>query len=245
MELDGGEGQAVEDGGLGQEVFAALAWEAEDEVPAHGQAAPGGGADGRLGAGEVVAAVDEAEGAVVAALDAVLHSHIVLLGIVRQEVEHRAVHAIGARAHHQAHHPGVAQGLVVALAQHLHGGVGVAVGLEVGQVDRGRTVAAAVESDALVELRGDGGHPPQVGGAEGLVGAEGAAAGGYPAVAVGAGEAGVNGQLLHPRPETPAKIVTISVVSHLVFLIFGLQNYYFFPIQGEKMIFFLYFCILI
>ena len=174
--------------------------------------------------------VDEAQRAVETTLNAVFHRHIILLGIVGQEVQHTVVHTVGTCAYHQAHHLGMTQGLVVAATQHIDGGIGVAVGLKISQIYRCRTIAVTVESNALVELATDSVHPSQIRRAESLVGTKGATAGSL----IGTGESGVYRQFLYACPETLTKIVTISIVSHLGFRYFDCKITIFFQYLERK-----------
>ena len=89
--------------------------------------------------------------------------------------------------------------------------VGVGIGLEIGQVLACATIASLVELDAFLNLLSDAFVGFAVGGVEGLVAAEGAAAGRDLPVAVGAAEACVDTELLHTGAEQRFKIAVVGV----------------------------------
>lgn len=203
-----------EDFGLADHVFAAFARQAEDEVASAGDSPLGGGGEGLRGAGKVVPSVDEPEGLVVAAFDAVFHHHVGALRQLLQVVQLWVIHAVGPCADYQAFDHWVAEGFFVALLQGLEFGVGVAIGLEVGQIAAFHPPSFLVEGDAFVNLLGDAFAGVAVGGVEGCVVAEGAARGAELSVAVGAGEAGVDGQLLHASAKAVSAVVGVGEALH-------------------------------
>ena len=224
MEFDAVEGQGVEDVGLGDNLFPTLAGEPYDEMSAAVEAALGGEAQSALGGGEVVATVDGLEGAVVATLDAVFYGHETALGEVVEIVEEGLADAVGAGADDDALDQGMRQGLGVALAQHVEGRIGVAVGLEIGKIAAGVAIAPLVEGYALVNLLGDGLDGTKgrlavgvaIGGIEGHIVAEGAARRGERPVAVGAGEAGIDREFLDATAKDASHIGSIRIISRLV-----------------------------
>ena len=167
--------------------------------------------DGPAGAVEIVAAVHGPQRPVRGGLDAVLHGHVTVARDVAQQVERRPVHAVGARADDDARHVGVRERLAVERAEPSGRRVGVGIGLEIDQVALRRAVAVAVEVDPLGDLPRDALPAAAVGGREGPVVAERAAAPPHRAVAVGARETRIDREFLHPAAEQPAEIARIGV----------------------------------
>lgn len=94
------------------------------------------------------------------------------------------------------------QSFLVALPQPFQRSVGVAIGLQVGKVAHLLVVMVRVEADAVVNLLGDALRRLAVGRIECVVVAEDAAMYAQRAVAVGAAESGIDGQLLYPMTKT-------------------------------------------
>jgi len=174
-----------------------LARQPQQQVRRHIKSARCGALD-RVGAGgKVVAAVDAGQHRVVAGLDADLELDDVLARALRQIVQHRIGQAVGPRADRQAADLRVRERFLVAGTQVPDLAVGVAVALEVADVALRAGIAAFQEVEPGVDLLGDGLAPAQITGRETVVVAEGAATGGDLAVAVRAGEAGLDRDLLH------------------------------------------------
>ena len=183
-------------------------------MSADGDVADGGVADGALCAGEVVATVHETKGLVVAAFDAVFYCDIMVLCKGGEVVEFFVVDAVGSGADDEAGDGRVGEGFFVSLLQEVEWGVGGGVGLEVGKVVCGVAVAAGVEAYALVDLLGDGGCRAAVGGHEGFAVAESAAVVAKCAVAVGTGEATVDGYFADGGTEDSSAVVGVGEVVH-------------------------------
>ena len=113
-----------------------------------------------------------------------------------EEVEGVVAEAVGACGDDEACDVGLAEGGLVDLAELADGGVGGAVGLEVGVVFH-VGVFAAEEFFALADLPGDVAGGAAVVGGEAVVAAVGAASAACAAVAVGAGEACVDHDALY------------------------------------------------
>ena len=148
--------------------------------------------------GKVVPAVDAGEHRVVAGLDADFQLDDVLARQLRQIGQHLGCQAIGPRANRQAADLRVRQRFLVQGAQALEFAVGVAVALEVGNVTIRAGVAPFQKIKPGVDLRSDALLAVQVTGREAVVVAKGAAAATHQTVAVRAGEAGLDRDLLHP-----------------------------------------------
>ena len=116
-------------------VPAGLAGQADDQVGAHGNAQASGGQGGVPVFLETVAPVHALEAFVEGGLQAQFqpdfHAPVPVAG---EQVQHRRRHAVGPGAHRQADHALHRQGLVVQGLELGHVGVGVGVGLEIGQV---------------------------------------------------------------------------------------------------------------
>ena len=130
----------------------------------------------------------------------------VALGKLFEQVEHVVRHAIGPRADRQADDLRMRERFFVQRPQSLDRRVGVRRRLEVRQEVVALAIAQPHPRDALVDLPADAGAGQPAAGAEAAVVAERAAAGGDGAIDVGAGEAGVDADLLHPPAEPLAKM---------------------------------------
>ena len=171
----------------------------------------GGHLDGAAGAREVVAPVDGPERGVEGRFDAVFEGDIPLPGQPGEIVELALVDAVGARADDDSRHAGMRAGLIVKPLQPLQRGVGVGKSLEIDQVALRRTVAVAVEFDPLGDLLPDAlrGHAIRRG--ERSVVTERTPSLADRPVAVGAGEARIDGKFLHPAAEQTAEVPRIGV----------------------------------
>lgn len=211
VELHGRERQGVDPLHLVEQHRVGLAGKSEDEVCADVQAPRGGHLDGAAGAREVVAPVDGPERGVEGRFDAVFEGDIPIPGQPGEIVELALVDAVGARADDDSRHAGMREGLIVKPLQPLQRGVGVGKSLEIDQVALRRTVAVAVEFDPLGDLLPDAlrGHAIRRG--ERSVVTERTPSLSDRPVAVGAGEARIDGKFLHPAAEQTAEVPRIGV----------------------------------
>ena len=108
------------------------------------------------------------------------------------------------------------QRLAVELLQAFQRGIGVGKRLEIDQILPGRTVAVAVELDALVDLLPDALRRGAVRGCKRPVVTERTPSFSNSAVAVGAGKTRIDREFLNPAAEHPAKITRIGVEPPLI-----------------------------
>jgi hypothetical protein len=129
--------------------------------------------------------------------------HVAPIPVVREQIQHRVGHAVGARADTQADHARLGQRRVVQGTQALQFRVGVGVGLEIGQIP----ARAGASRDHRTSLGQLAGHVAAVVplGREARVVAERAAAASAGAVHVGTDETGADRKLVHPLPVARAK----------------------------------------
>ena len=99
------------------------------------------------------------------------------------------------------------------LPQPLDRGIGVCRRLEIGDESLDFGVAATQLADALVDLLANGLPRQPPAGAEAAVVAKRAAAGGHGAVDVGAGEACVDADLLHPAAKAATQKAVVAAVA--------------------------------
>ena len=168
---------------------------------------------GPLRAGEVVSAVDGLQRAVVARLDAVFDHDVVGFGEPGEVVEFAFVDAVRARADDDPGYLRHFERLRKNGFEPLQRRIRIRKGLEVGQVFFRGAVAAAVEFDSLFQLLPDVFLRRAIGRRESRVVAERASAGRDRAVAVRAGESGVDRQFLHAGAEQPPEVSGIAVVT--------------------------------
>ena len=126
-------------------------------------------------------------------------------------VELLLVHAVGTRADNDASNVGVRESLIVALAQTLQRAIGIGKGLEVCQKLTRLAVAAAVELHAFVDLLGDALRALAIAWGKRLVEAEGTAARREVSITIGAGEARIDGDLLHTMTKSTSEICRIAI----------------------------------
>jgi len=181
-------------------------------VDADRDAAGGGATDGVNGLCMGVAPVDASQGGVIDGFHAVLDEDGVGLVELGKVTEQGLGHTVGPCADDEADDVGNGEGLLVARLECGEDGVGVGVCLEVGEVFHGG-VFAGEELLAFLQLLGNGLGGGAVGGVEGLVVAVGAAARAYRAVAVGAGEACVDGYFLGLAAQEAGEPGAIFVVA--------------------------------
>ena len=89
--------------------------------------------------------------------------------------------------------------------------VGVGIGLKVGEVPGGPTIAALMEFDAFFNLLPDAFLRAAVGRIEGIVAAKGAASGTECPIAVRTAEAGIDADFLHSSAELLGEVVAVAV----------------------------------
>ena len=211
MKLYGVDLQCIDTLGLVDEHPFALRGQAQDKVGASVQSALVAHGNGTLGGGKVVTAIDMFERLIVARLHAILYSHIFMLRQTGKVVELLLIHAVGTRADNDASNVGMRESLIVALTQTLQRAIGIGKGLEVCQKLTRLAVAAAVELHALVDLLGDALRALAIAWGERLVEAEGTAARREVSIAIGAGEARIDGDLLHTMTESTSEICRIAI----------------------------------
>ena len=164
-----------------------------------------------LGTGEVVAAIDMAEGRIVARLNAILYGHIFLPSEAGKVVELLLIYAVGSCANHDACHFGVRQSLIIALLEPLQRCIGVGVGLEVGQILLRSAITPTVELDTLVNLLCDALRGRTVGGCEGRIVAKCATPVRDCAITIRATESRIHRHLLHAMAEHTLEIGRIAI----------------------------------
>ena len=187
-----------------------------------------GGFDGAAGGVEIVMTMDSQEGVVVATFDPIFDCDEMGLCEGGEVVEFFVVYAVGSGADDEANDLGILQCFGVALSEHGEGGIGVAIGLEIGEIFSAFAVAPGVEVDAFLDLLGDafvegargadgegegavGGAT--IGGGEGVVVAEGATADTQTAISVGATESCIDGEFLYALTEEVFEVVGIGVIT--------------------------------
>lgn len=156
MELDGVDGEGVEDGGFVEDILSRFARESDDEVSAAMDVALGSGADSPLSGGKSVPPVDTQKCGVVAAFDAVFQGDVMSFGQGGDVVEFLLVDTIRSGGDDEALDQGMGECFLVALSEHIERCKCVGIGLEISEIASGLLVAGVVESDTLVELLGDG-----------------------------------------------------------------------------------------
>ena len=184
-------------------------------MPPNGQSALVSGVDGMLCAGEIMASMDKGEGMVIATLDAEFHCHIMVLSKGSQQVEYSVVDTVGSCTDNESCDCGMPQGFFIAFTQKVDGSVGVAIGLEIGEVLGTRPEASMVEKNAFVKLCCNALYLTAVGWAKSLVGAERAASRALFSVAVRAGKTCIDRQLQHSRAKMLAEIGGVCIVVHV------------------------------
>ena len=203
VDLQDVERQGGDDGCLADAFLGVLSGQSDDDVASR-EDAPGVGAfHGGAAAGEVVAAVDAAQGLVVGALDAVFHEEEGLAVELLQIVEQLVAHAVGTGADDNAHHIGHCQCLLIHSPQFVHLGVCIRIGLEISQISH-VWIFPREECLALLQLLRDRFPAVAIAGVERAVVAVSAAARGDFAVPVGTGEPCIYRDLLHPEGELTA-----------------------------------------
>ena len=214
VELEYGDGQFGQSACCGEHVVCCLARQPEYDVPAYGDAPCCCPAHGVARATMVVPAVYSSERQVVATLDAILYEdkHPTVVQLL-QVVEQWFGHAVGACADDQSHHVFHCQRFLVFGLERIQAAVGVGVCLKVSEVFHCR-VFLAEKVLALSQLLCDRLVGTAVLGVECLVVAVGASACAHRAVAVGTGEPGVDGYLLHLLPELAVEPCSEIVVLH-------------------------------
>jgi hypothetical protein len=166
-------------------------------VATHRDAARARRPGGRFVFGEAVTAIDAHQRGVKRRLQAQFQPHFVAtLAVFRQQVQHRRRHAVGPRTDRQAHHVRRGQRVVIQRAQFIHMRIGVGVGLEIGD-EAARAGAFCNAAARAVELHCER-HRVTCARGKGFVIAEGAATDSLAAIAIGAGKAGVERDLVHP-----------------------------------------------
>ena len=196
--------------GLRQHELARLARQAHYHVQAHGNPPLGQAVDGRARLGPGVAAVDGRKRGVRTALGAELHGHVDLARHVGKGVEQVVGKAVGARADDQAAHLGVRQRLAIFGKDGGGVTIGIAISLKISQIVL-RLIFGAEKRDAVVELAADGAARVAIVGVEGAVVAESASTRALGAVAVGAGEARVDGYFLHASARRCSRCIVSSI----------------------------------
>ena len=126
-------------------------------------------------------------------------------GVAGQEVQDVIVQADGAGADGEAHHLGRRQGRLVELPEGRHRRIGIGKALEIGD-EPGRPVAPGQAGYTRLHLSRDA-LPPPPGAGPGTPGiAVEAPPGGHPAVPVGAGQPGIQGDFLDPLAEPSLQV---------------------------------------
>ena len=193
VEFHRGERQRVDGVDLAEQHLVALARQAEDEVGPHVQPPPGGELHGAAGAGEVMTPSDGAQRRVRGRLDTVLDGHVAVARHLGQQVELRLVDAVGTRSHDDALDLRMGERLVVERPQPLGRRIGVRVGLEVDQIAPRRAVAVHMEGNPLLDLLRDALLGPAIRRGERSVVTERTPPVSQGSVAIGAGEARIDG----------------------------------------------------
>ncbi len=192
--------QRRDDVGLADTLCDIFARQTDDDVTAREQPTPMASLYRIAATGEVVAAVDAAQGGIVGRLDAVLYEHKAVLGQFAEIVEQTVVYAVGTRADDDADHILDGERFLIKTAQTVGGGIGIGEGLKIGEkLHVG--IFAGKEPLALFQLLGDRFAGVAVGWVERAVVAVGASAEGNAAVAVGTGKACIDGYLLYLEGE--------------------------------------------
>ena len=184
--------------GLPYDVGSRLSGQTDDDVSSGDDAPIVGSRNGAPGAFEGVSAVYPLEGGVAGALYPVFHGEECLPVQPLKIVEQLVADAVGARAHHESHDAVAGERLLVASPYRIEVCIRVAVCLEIRQVFH-VGVFPREERFAVADLLPDGERAVAVGGVERAVVAERATSAAYAAVAIGAREAGVDGNLLYPE----------------------------------------------
>ena len=172
-----------------------LSWQSENKVCAHTDATSSSACDGINGLGMGVTSIDAQECRVVDGLNAVFNneesSTVQLFQIVKQSVRH----AVGTGTDDDADDIGHGKRLFVFGFEMVERGVGVGVGLEVSQVLH-LGIFPGKKALPLLELLGNRFLRDAIVRIECLVVAIGAATCAHPTIAIGAGEASVEGDFL-------------------------------------------------
>ena len=174
--------------------------------------------DGEARLLEGVPAVDASQRVVVSTLHTVFHDEEATLVQVFEIVEERVGHAVRARADDDTHNIFHLQGLFIELAETVDGGIGVGISLEVGQILH-LGVFPRKELLASLQLTGDAVLALTVGRIEGAVVAVDAATCGETAIAVGTGEARIDGNLLYTEGETAAYPRAVIIIIRCIHFI--------------------------
>lgn len=174
--------------------------------------------DGETGLCKRMSAVDASEGIVVGTLHTIFHNEEGATVQVFQIVEEFIGYAVRSCADDDAHDIFDAEGLFVELAEMRDGGIGVGIGLEIGEILHLR-IFPRKELLACFQLLGDAVLSLTIGGVESTVVAVDAAPRRESSVAIGTGETRIDGNLLHTEGETvayPRPVIIIIRCIHFI-----------------------------
>ena len=208
-----------------------LARQTQDQVTADRQVARPGRPRGRNVLGHAMTPINALQGLVEGRLQTQFKPHLVTSGtVVGQQVEDGLGHAIWPCPDRKTDHPRQGQRRIVKSAQGLHIGIGVGVGLKIGQIfararalgdglfcprhlglQRDRQARTANPPPRTGEDRGDARRTAtgnsRVSGIKGLVVAKGAATDSLAAITIGTGKTSVDGDLVHPLAMTGQQVL--------------------------------------
>ena len=189
-----------------------LSWQSENKVCAHTDATSSSACDGINGLGVGVTSIDAQECRIVDGLDAVFDNEegatVQLFQIVKQGVGH----AVGTSTDDDADDIRHGERLLVFGFEMVERGIGVGVGLKVSQVLH-VGIFSGKKVLPLLELLGNRFLRDAIVRIECLVVAIGAATCAHPTIAIGAGEASVEGDFLRLHAQLFLQPKTIFIVS--------------------------------
>ena len=196
VQLEHVNGQSAQHFSMADDLGATFARQTQNEVNTNGDAARCCTLDSIGCTGEVVAAMDAAQGFVICALHAVLYQHKILPMQFGQIVQQFIAHAVRPRSNDEAAHTVHCQGFFVECLQVLQTIVRIRICLKIGQIIH-RWIFLGEELFASFKLLLDA---PRIGGIIGvktLVIAVGATAPPYSSIAIGTSKPCVDSQFLH------------------------------------------------